>query len=69
MVWGKSWLDFLYIMYMSEWSNLVKKLCKQHPGKPLGAILVEAKKQYKKTKGQSMKVVKSRKNKSRKNKQ
>lgn len=54
---------------MSEWSNLVKKLCKQHPGKPLGAILVEAKKQYKKTKGLSVKVVKSRKNKSRKNKQ
>ncbi len=53
---------------MSEWSNLVAKLCKQHPGKPLGAILVEAKKQYKKSKGQvkSAKPAKSRNNKSRK---
>ena len=55
---------------MSEWSNLVAKLCKQYPGKPLGAILVEAKKQYTKSKGavKSAKPVKSRKNKSRKNK-
>jgi hypothetical protein len=38
----------VYIHYiMSEWSKLVAKLCKENPGKPLGAILVEAKKQYK----------------------
>lgn len=52
---------------MSEWSKLVKKLCDENEGKPLGAILAEAKKQYKKTKGQkkSLKVFKPRKNKSR----
>jgi hypothetical protein len=35
---------------MSAWSDLVKKLCKQNPGKPLGAILPLAKKMYKGTK-------------------
>ena len=35
---------------MSAWSDLVKKLCKENPGKPLGAILPLAKKMYKKTK-------------------
>ncbi len=35
---------------MSEWSDLVKKLCKQNAGKPLGAILPLAKKMYKGTK-------------------
>ena len=33
---------------MSEWTDLVKKLCKENPGKPLGAILPLAKKMYKK---------------------
>ena len=32
---------------MSEWTDLVKKLCKENPGKPLGAILPLAKKMYK----------------------
>jgi hypothetical protein len=32
---------------MSAWSDLVKKLCKENPGKPLGAILPLAKKMYK----------------------
>ncbi len=61
----------MYRLYiMSEWSKLVAKLCKENPGKPLGSILVEAKKQYKKSKGlvKSAKPIKSRKNKSRKNK-
>jgi hypothetical protein len=31
---------------MSAWSDLVKKLCKENPGKPLGAILPLAKKIY-----------------------
>jgi hypothetical protein len=31
---------------MSAWSDLVKKLCKENPGKPLGAILPLAKKMY-----------------------
>ena len=35
---------------MSAWSDLVKKLCKENPGKPLGAILPLAKKMYKGTK-------------------
>lgn len=35
---------------MSAWSDLVKKLCKQHAGKPLGAILPLAKKIYRKIK-------------------
>jgi len=35
---------------MSAWSDLVKKLCKENPGKPLGAILPLAKKMYKKSK-------------------
>ena len=34
---------------MSAWSDLVKKLCKENPGKPLGAILPLAKKMYKGT--------------------
>jgi hypothetical protein len=33
---------------MSAWTDLVKKLCKENPGKPLGAILPLAKKMYKK---------------------
>jgi hypothetical protein len=53
---------------MSEWSNLVKKLCKQHPGKPLAVILKEAKKQYKKPANKSVKAGGQQKNKSRKNK-
>ena len=41
----------MYFMYiMSAWTDLVKKLCKENPGKPLGAILPLAKKMYKKTK-------------------
>ena len=35
---------------MCAWSDLVKKLCKENPGKPLGAILPLAKKMYKGTK-------------------
>jgi hypothetical protein len=35
---------------MSAWSDLVKKLCKENPGKPLGAILPLAKKIYRGTK-------------------
>ena len=35
---------------MSAWSDLVKKLCKQHAGKPLGAILPLAKKMYRENK-------------------
>ena len=38
----------MYIM--SAWTDLVKKLCKENPGKPLGAILPLAKKMYKKSK-------------------
>jgi hypothetical protein len=41
----------MYIM--SAWTDLVKKLCKENPGKPLGAILPLAKKMYKKTKNAS----------------
>ena len=41
----------MYFMYiMSAWTDLVKKLCKENPGKPLGAILPLAKKMYKKSK-------------------
>jgi len=41
----------MYLMYiMSAWTDLVKKLCKENPGKPLGAILPLAKKMYKKSK-------------------
>ena len=44
----------MYFMYiMSAWTDLVKKLCKENPGKPLGAILPLAKKMYKKTKNAS----------------
>ncbi len=32
---------------MSDWTDLVKDLCKKNPGKPLGAILPLAKKMYK----------------------
>lgn len=35
---------------MSAWMDLVKKLSKENPGKPLGAILPLAKKIYRKTK-------------------
>lgn len=49
---------------MSEWSNLVKKLCKQHAGKPLAVVLKEAKKQYKKTGNKSVKAGGQQKNKS-----
>ena len=35
---------------MSAWMDLVKKLSKENPGKPLGAILPLAKKIYSKTK-------------------
>ena len=61
---------------MSAWTDLVKKLCKENPGKPLGAILPLAKKIYRKNGTQSSKSVtkssksgnnKSKSNKSRKN--
>jgi hypothetical protein len=45
---AKNKIYFMYIM--SAWNDLVKKLCKENPGKPLGAILPLAKKMYKKTK-------------------
>jgi hypothetical protein len=35
---------------MSAWMDLVKKLSKENPGKPLGAILPLAKKIYRKSK-------------------
>ena len=35
---------------MSAWMDLFKKLSKENPGKPLGAILPLAKKIYRKTK-------------------
>jgi hypothetical protein len=35
---------------MTAWSDLVTKLCRENPGKPLGAILPLAKKMYKGTK-------------------
>lgn len=35
---------------MTAWMDLVKKLSKEHPGKPLGAILPLAKKIYRKNK-------------------
>jgi len=56
---------------MSEWSKLVAKLCKENPGKPLGAILAEAKKQYKPAANGKAKTMASKKKparKSRKNK-
>ena len=34
---------------MSEWMNLVKKVSKENPGKPLKEVLKIAKKQYKKS--------------------
>ena len=34
---------------MTAWMDLVKKLSKENPGKPLGAILPLAKKLYRKT--------------------
>ena len=43
---------------MSAWSDLVKKLCKDNPGKPLGAILPLAKKMYRGTKKSTKKVFK-----------
>lgn len=41
---------------MSAWSDLVKKLCKENPGKPLGAILPLAKKMYKANKSSGVKT-------------
>ena len=35
---------------MSEWMNLVKKVSKENPGKPLKEVLKLAKKEYKKSK-------------------
>lgn len=35
---------------MAEWRDLVKSLTKKHKGKPLAAILIEARKQYSKIK-------------------
>lgn len=43
---------------MSAWSDLVKKLCKENPGKPLGAILPLAKKMYKKAPTETKNVYK-----------
>ena len=44
---------------MSAWSDLVKKLCKENPGKPLGAILPLAKKMYRGTKNATVDTKKS----------
>lgn len=50
----------MYFMYiMSAWTDLVKKLCKENPGKPLGAILPLAKKMYKKTKNAGSSTMKN----------
>jgi len=35
---------------MAEWRDLVRRLTKKHKGKPLAAILTEARKQYNKSK-------------------
>ncbi len=53
---------------MSAWSDLVKKLCKENPGKPLGAILPLAKKMYKGNKSSGVKTTtaKGKKNMSKK---
>ena len=51
---------------MSAWSDLVKKLCKENPGKPLGAILPLAKKMYKGTKNADQPTKKALKKKGKK---
>jgi hypothetical protein len=47
---------------MSAWSDLVKKLCKENPGKPLGAILPLAKKMYRGTKNAVVDTKKANRN-------
>ena len=50
---------------MAEWRDLVKRLTKKHKGKPLAAILVEARKQYSKMKKNTTMKSKSKRNRNR----